>query len=286
VIDEEVLRAQLLGLGGGLRAELRKLYRRPAVWILLGIALAIHLLLSYFLNWLLITHPIGGGVSPADPVLAKRMLYPAQFVANSVNAGNLSGALALILGVLVVGSEYGWGTYKTLLTQRPARSLTVLAKVGALLIALGCGTLLFFLLGAFCSVVIAILDGQPLNHWTAFGTIVKAVLASWLTWSWWSLFGAMLAYLFRQSALPIGLGLAYRFVIEGLVLGLGGAAGGQLVHNLSKGLPGPNADALGEAFQGLTKPAIGAGQATIVLILYSVAAVVISGVVISRRDVT
>ena len=42
---------------------------------------------------------------------------------------------ASILGVLSVGSEFGWGTWKTLLTQRPGR-LTVF---GAKLVALAVG---------------------------------------------------------------------------------------------------------------------------------------------------
>lgn len=286
MIDGTALRDQILGLGGGLRAELRKIRRRPSVWILLGIALAIHVLLSYFLNWLLITHPLGGGSPTPHPIEAKRPLYPAEFVAHSINGSGLVAALALILGVLVVGSEYGWGTYKTLLTQRPARSVTVLAKVAALLIALGSATVAFFAVGGVCSALAALVDGQPLNHWPDPGTIVKALLAAWLTWSWWALFGAVLAYAFRQSALPIGLGLAYRFVIEGLLLGLGGAAAGQLVKNVSKGLPGPNADALVQAFQSGPPPQIGAGEAAIVLLLYSAAAVLLSVALVSRRDVS
>jgi ABC-2 type transport system permease protein len=286
VTDPEVLRRQLRGLGGGLRAELRKLRLRPAVWILLGIALGIQVLLSYFINWLLITHPLSGGAPPANPVAAKHMLYPGEFVSQAAGTAGLVGALALILGVLVAGSEFGWGTYKTLLTQRPTRSLTVVAKVAALVAALAAGAVLFYLVGAVCSALIALVDGQPLSHWPDVGAVLRAPLATLLTWSWWALFGAALAFLFRQAALPIGLGLAYRFVIEGLVLGLGGAAAGKFVHNLSKGMPGPNADALGQSFSGSGAGDIGAGQATIVLVLYTLAAVAVSVLVVTRRDVS
>lgn len=286
MIEESPLAGQLRGLLGGLRAELRKLRRRPAAWILLGVAIAVQVLLSYFLNWLLITHPIGGGTPSAHPVQAKHMLYPAQLVANTMSSSGLVAALALILGVLVVGSEYGWGTYKTLLTQRPARTMTVLAKAAALLLAVGAAVLAFFAAGGASSALVALVDGQPLNHWPDAATVVKALLASWLTWGWWALFGSALAYAFRQSALPIGLGLAYRFVIEGLVLGLGGAAAGEAVRNVSKGLPGPNADALAQAFQGAPSQSIGPGQATLVLLLYSAAAIAAGALLVSRRDVS
>jgi hypothetical protein len=42
------------------------------------------------------------------------------------------GALALILGALVAGSEYGWGTRKSALTHHPARRAVFISKVRAL----------------------------------------------------------------------------------------------------------------------------------------------------------
>ena len=43
------------------------------------------------------------------------------------------GAIVLILGALAVGSGYGWGTWKTVLTQGPGR----VAAFGGTLVALG-----------------------------------------------------------------------------------------------------------------------------------------------------
>ena len=54
-------------------------------------------------------------------------------------AGNLStgfpffgGVFALMLGVFALGSEYGWGTLKTLFTQGPSRLRVFAAKLAAL----------------------------------------------------------------------------------------------------------------------------------------------------------
>jgi ABC-2 type transport system permease protein len=292
LIDTEELGVQLRGVGGGVRAELLKLDKRPATWVLLGIALVLLALLAYFLNWLLITHPVGAPAPGVNPAQLKRSLYPPLTVATTMSSAELSSALSLIMGVLVVGSEYGWGTLKTLFTQRPGRLQTVVAKLLALEIALAAGVLLFFFVGALCSVIIAAIDGQPLNRWPGGDTMIEGVLATWLIWSWWALFGAALAFAFRQSALPIGLGLAYRFVIETIVLALGGPLGGDFIKNISKGLPGPNASALGNAFQvsipGQQAPAqtIGSGQATLVLLGYCLAAIVLSAILVTRRDVT
>jgi ABC-2 type transport system permease protein len=292
VTDQSVLRTQLRGVGGAVRAELLKMDKRPASWVLLAIAIALLGVLAYFLNWLLITHPVGNANPGVSAAQLKRSLYPPMMVATTVSSGELASALSLILGVLVVGSEYGWGTFKTLFTQRPGRLMTVIAKLLALEIALGAGVLLFFFVGAISSVAIAAIDQQPLNEWPAGDTMIEGVLATWLIWSWWALFGAGLAFAFRQSALPIGLGLAYRFVIETIILSLGGAMGGDFIRNVSKCLPGPNASALGNSFQvalpGSPPPQalVGAGQATLVLMGYCLAAVLLGAILVTRRDVT
>ena len=282
--------AYLQGLAGALRAELLKLDKRPAVWVLLGIALALLAVFTYLLNWLLFSHPPPGMNLPAGSE-AKRALYPQHMVSTAVSSGSLPSALALILGVLLIGSEYNWGTFKTLFTQRPGRMQTLFAKLLAMEIALGAGALLYFFTAAICSMIVAILDRQPLTMWPGGDTLIEGILASWLTWSWWAMFGAALAVAFRQSALAIGLGLAYSFVVEGLVFNLGGAFGGQFIRDVQKFFPGPNASSLAESFAiGVPgtpspHPLVGTGQACLVLILYCVAAAVASSVLVANRDV-
>ena len=52
-----------------------------------------------------------------EQVLASTL--PSDLVANLISGLPVfAGAIALILGALAVGSEYGWGTLKTVLTQR------------------------------------------------------------------------------------------------------------------------------------------------------------------------
>jgi ABC-type transport system involved in multi-copper enzyme maturation permease subunit len=278
-------------LAGALRAELLKLDKRPAVWVLLGISLGLLAVFTYLLNWVLFSHPPPGMNLPAGSE-ARRSLYPQHMVSTALAAGSLPSALALILGVLLIGSEYNWGTFKTLFTQRPGRLQTLFAKLLAMEIALGAGALLYFFTAAVCSIVVAALDGQPPTGWPGGDTMLEGILASWLTWSWWAMFGAALAVAFRQSALAIGLGLAYSFVVEGLVFSLGGAFGGQFIRDLQKFFPGPNASALAESFAMAVPgsppphPLVGAGQACVVLILYCLAAAMASSVLVVNRDVT
>ena len=59
-----------------------------------------------------------GGNVPRDNVLASTL--PDQLVINTIGGFPVfAGALALVLGALMFGGEYGWGTVKTILTQRP-----------------------------------------------------------------------------------------------------------------------------------------------------------------------
>jgi ABC-2 type transport system permease protein len=292
-IDRDLIRDYLRGLGGALRAELLKLDKRPAVWVLLGIAIGILVLFGYLLVWLLYTYPPQGMNLPKGISITqlKQPLYPAHLVSTAVNTGSLPSALALVLGVLLIGSEFSWGTFKTLFTQRPGRIQTLVAKLMAMEIALGAAVLLFYFAAALCSASLAALDGQPLSEWPSGDTIISGILASWLTWSWWGLFGSALAFGLRQSALAIGLGLAYSFVIEGLVLNIGGAFGGEFIHTLQKFFPGPNASALASSFD-MAIPGspphqvlVGAGQASLVLVGYCIAAVVACAILVSHRDV-
>lgn len=279
---------------GATRAELIKIDKRPSVWILLGIAIALLVLLEYVLYWFLYSHPPHGTALPASvtPAQMKAPFYPSHMVSTATQAGTLPGALALILGVLLVGSEYGWGTFKTILTQRPGRLQTLMAKLAALEIALGAAVILFFAVAAVTSIILALIDGQPAGDLPGSLTILRAMLASWLVWSWWALFGSALAFIFQQSALAIGLGLAYDFLIEGLLFSFGGALGGDFLHNVEKFFPGVNATALLNSFfirapdsaAGSTA-VVGAGQATIVLLIYSAAAVAVSAILVSRRDI-
>ena len=79
-------------------------------------------------------------------------MLPGQLVGNSI--GGLPvflGALMLILGVLTVGGEYAWGTWKTVLTQDPSRLRVYGAKLVVAVLAALAGVLAVFAAGAVAS---------------------------------------------------------------------------------------------------------------------------------------
>ena len=61
-------------------------------------------------------------IDPAQFAALRTSVYPASYVKKSLSqTATLDGAFALILGVLLQGSEYGWQTIKTAYMQLPGR---------------------------------------------------------------------------------------------------------------------------------------------------------------------
>src|ERR1700730_4777446 len=107
-----------------IKAEWRKNRFRPAFLVSAGLIAGIVVLL-YSAEWYQATNP--GGARDAVSILT---LYPDQFVNNIMGAGfPLGAAIAIVLGALIAGSEYSWGTMKTSLTHGPGRLTTWFGRV-------------------------------------------------------------------------------------------------------------------------------------------------------------
>jgi ABC-type transport system involved in multi-copper enzyme maturation permease subunit len=277
----------------GFKAEWRKLRQRPAVWVLGGIMLAALVFFGYFITWLQLSFPSAhfraeGGLTIAQ---LKSTLYPINFVKNSLaGVGIVGSILTLILGALVVGSEFGWGTVKTVYTQRPGRLQALAGQIGVVSLIAAIFTVAFYSVAALASLVIAVGDGQAIT-WPAAIDILKALGATWLIFESWSLFGMALAYLFRQSAMAIGIGLAYVLAIEAILFRLLSGFDASWLTTIEKFFLGQNATALiqslGRVFtQGAAPPLVSAGQAVLVLIVYGVIFTGIASLVVRTRDVS
>jgi ABC-2 type transport system permease protein len=194
-----------------LHAELFQLRHRTSTWVLLSLWAAMGLFFGYVLPYLIEDsgpRASGGGIAA---------LLPDQFVAGVISGFPFyGGAIALMLGVLSIGSEFGWGTFKTLFSQRPGRGVVFAAKAGALAIVLIPFVLVEFVIGASASSFIAWREGTAIV-WPAMHEIVEAVLAGWLILAVWAVVGVMLAVMTRGTSLAIGIGIIWALVIEGLL---------------------------------------------------------------------
>ena len=189
-------------------AELLVLRKRAATWILMGIWTLLGIFFAYIVPYALDPEDSPGGLE--------------QFLPGSL-AGNLlegfpffGGVFALMLGVFVLGSEYGWGTLKTLFTQRPGRLRVLAAKLTALAIVLVPFVLALFVAGAVTSYVIAVIEDAPVN-WPSAWLLLRAIAAGWLILAVWAALGVLLGVVTRGTSLAIGVGILYALVIEGLL---------------------------------------------------------------------
>jgi ABC-2 type transport system permease protein len=268
-------------------AELLVLRKRAATWILLGIWTLLGIFFAYVVPYALDPQDATGGVE--------------QFFPESL-AGNLiagfpffGGVFALMLGVFALGSEYGWGTLKTLFTQRPGRLRVLAAKLTALGIVLVPFVVSLFVAGAVASYVIVQIEGAPVV-WPSAWLIVRALAAGWLILAAWAAFGVLLGVLTRGTSLAIGVGILYALVIEGLLSAFADSV--SLLEPLTDVFLRANgyslAAALGASVDSIESsgpgsyggPLVGSVQAVAVLAAFAAGFAALSALLLRRRDVT
>lgn len=283
-------------MGASLAAELVKLRKRPAIWLVAGVWFALNLVFGYlfpYLSYRGVGGPGDTGGVPDDAVLAQAL--PGGLVEAGVKGLPMfAGALALIIGVLVSGSEYNWQTVKTILTVRPTRSSVLAGKVAALLLVIGAIMLAAFAIDALASVVIAAVEDRSLTDWPGAGDLVKGFASGWLIVAMWAVGGLFLGVLVRGTAMAVGLGLVWALAVENLVRGFANLIG--FIDELQRWLPGTNAGSLVAALGAppvgdpLGTPGVndvvGGAQAAAVLAAYVVVFAGVAALVFHRRDVT
>ena len=201
-------------------------------------------------------------------------------------SSTLGGALALILGVLVFGSEYGWGTLKNILTQRTGRTVVLCGKLAALGLLLAAFVALAFAAGAVGSYGVALVEGLA-TRGPPIVELSKGAGALWLILAAWGAFGAFLAVLFRGSSLALG--LVYALVLENMVAGL--PARGEAFEVVRGALLGQSSGSLAGAFGPpsetdlMVAGQLDGGGATLVLILYALGFSLLCALVFRSRDV-
>ncbi|MDN5854722.1 MAG: ABC transporter permease, partial [Actinomycetia bacterium] len=200
------------------RAELFKLRKRPAVWTLLAAAIVLNQIFGYVVPYMSYTSGDANGFIgdiPDAAVLAGMM--PDQINTNTLGAFPVfAGALALVLGALVAGGEYGFGTVKTLLTQRPGRIATVGGQLVAITVAVSIGVAVLYVLGFASSAAIGLAEGLDLP-WPSASSLIGGYAVGVLIMTMWAVLGALLGTTMRSVALPIGLGVVWVLGVELLI---------------------------------------------------------------------
>ncbi|TQM29157.1 ABC transporter permease [Nocardia bhagyanarayanae] len=200
------------------RAELLRLRGWPAFWIVLGTWILLNLTFSYLFNYLAYTSGEQSAMSDGLPkeVLLQQMLPAAVPEVFTQGMAMFGGALMLILGALAVGSGYGWGTWKTVLTQGPSRTAAiggVLLGLALVVVALVCAA---FAVDTGVAALIASTESQSLAL-PSTARVFDGLLTGTAILGMWTLAGALIGALARGPALAVGLGLVWVLVVENLL---------------------------------------------------------------------
>ena len=237
-----------------IRAELLKM-RSTRTTIALILAMIVLILLFTLLTGLL-THP-GGLASKEDQ---RQLLSLSSFTA----------VFSALTGVLLVTSEYRYGTIRPTILFNPARSHVLAAKAvtGAL------AGLAFGILGEAIgwAVGYAILDGRGITVVLSNGDILLLTLGGLAGAALWGAIGAGLGAIIHNQVGGIITLLAWGLVVDDLLFGLAPSVGRFTPTRAADALMGLRADHL-------LSPGVGA----ITLIAWA-GALMVAGITLSARQ--
>jgi hypothetical protein len=203
------------------RADGLRLRRWPTVWVLIGIWVLLNIMFTYVFPYLSYRNGSGPDANTGRPRAELLAGVLPDRVPISVVQGlpMFGGAIMLTLGALAAGSGFGWGTWKTALTQGPRRPAvaggTLLAMAGLVLTVLA----VTFAVDLGFATVLAMIEGQPLTL-PGIGLVAKAAGGGILVAGMWALAGVAIGTLTRSPALAVGVGVVWVLAIENLLRGV------------------------------------------------------------------
>lgn len=275
------------------RAELLRLRRWPALWVLVGVWITLNLTFVYAFNY--IAYRTGDASTVTEGVPPEALLADIlpTAIPQSVIQGMpmFGGAILMILGALSAGSGYGWGTWKTALTQGPGRVAAFGGTLAALAVIVVGVVLATGAIDLGVSSVLAVVESQPLEM-PPLGELAAAVGAGLLVLGMWTAVGVLVGVLTKSPALAVGLGLVWALVVENLLRGVSDLLGGMAA--VTDHLPGTAAGSLVGALGASGEAAVDGtpgvltvldgGTATWLLATYLVASAVVAVELVRRRD--
>lgn len=283
----------MTGMIASTKAELLRLRKWPAVWVTIGAWLALSLMFGYAFNYVSYTSGSNdfSNEGTTKAALLAEMLPSAVPDVLVQGMPMFGGALMMVLGAIVAGNGYGWGTWKTVFTQGPSR-LSVLGGSMSALTAFVAAILAVTVVFDFaCAFAIAGVESQAVV-WPSLGSTMTAIGAGFLVLEMWALAGFLLGTLARGPALSVGLGLVWALVVENLLRGVGALL--DPVASFTHVLPGTAAGSLigsivgvrdgGDGTPGVLD-AISGTQATWTVAAYVVVLPLLALWLVRRRDV-
>jgi ABC-type transport system involved in multi-copper enzyme maturation permease subunit len=189
---------------------LRKLVRRPATYVTYGLLAALLVLI------IIAVGATGGrGSSGRSSAAALSIVtFPGAYDAILAFILGLGGLFAVVYGAAVAGSEWTWGTLKTVVARGESRSRYMLATFGAIAVVTAAALLVSFAVGVGAAVVGARLAGVSLDgigNNGALGRLPEQFLRGYVAIVMEGAIGFAVATLARSQLAGIGAGIALYF---------------------------------------------------------------------------
>lgn len=191
-------------------ATLRKLVRRPASYVTLG-------LMAALLSLILIAVSATASQPGAGPDQRSGLLlvtFPEAYTIILSFILGLGGLFAVIYGAAVAGSEWSWGTLKSAVARGESRGRYQLMSFAAIAVMVGIGMLVAFSVGIGVAVVgatIADVSTAGLGDAETLGTLPELLGRGWLAIVEEGALGFAIATLARSQLAGIGAGIAFYF---------------------------------------------------------------------------
>jgi len=279
-------------LWASVRAEMLRLRAWPAVWVLAGVWLALNLTFAYVFNYIAYTTGSGNfGTGEATDTLLADLLPDAIPRVFTGGLPMFGGAIMMILGALAASSGFGWGTWKTVLTQGPGRLVAFGGTLLALALVVVAILIAQLVLDVGASALIATAESQALV-WPDVGELAPSVGGGLLISATWAAAGVLIGVLTRSPALAVGLGLVWSLVVENLLRGVAGLIDGMdYVTNVLPGTAagsmagalGATAESGGDGAPGVLTVLSG-GESALLLAVYVVVFLMAAALTMRRRD--
>ena len=206
------------------RWEWFKLRRRRMPWILLTLSVLL-LQLTFWADYRLfrageeVMFGDGGGTASVGEGFLEALAFPNSAVVGLLIAHGSGVILIMILAASLTGSEYGWGTVRTVLTRGAGRwpflasKLLLIALLGAAALVVSTATL------AISSLIASLtLEGgswiAASANWVEFARMFGKTVYGLLPYVALAVFFAILT---SSSGAAIGLALGY-YVVEGILV--------------------------------------------------------------------
>jgi ABC-2 type transport system permease protein len=192
---------------------LRKLARRPASFVTVGILMGLTVLILVAVGASVNQTEAGAGAA-RNAAARDLVTFPGAYGMILEFIAGLGGLFAVIFGAAIAGSEWSWGTLKSAVARGESRAGYMLSTYASIAFMLGVGLLLTFAVGVVAAIVGAHLANVSTGGLGDSSTLLglpERLVKSWFAVAEEGALGFAIATLARSQLAGIGAGIAFYF---------------------------------------------------------------------------